>query len=101
MGRSAIEAVRNLEARFGIPAARIELTPMIGVNDVVANVFTLDDARTVAAFARDAGLGGVHFWSLDRDVACPGDVMRVSSLCNGMPGARPFAYTLTLREAVR
>jgi hypothetical protein len=45
MGRSAIHAARNVHVRYGLPMSRIELTPMIGVNDVVSNVFTLDDAR--------------------------------------------------------
>ena len=31
---------------------RIELTPMIGVNDVTANVFTLDDALLTGRFVR-------------------------------------------------
>jgi hypothetical protein len=101
MGRSAIQAARNLRDRFGVPLARVELTPMIGVNDVVSNVFTLDDARTVARFAREAGLAGVHFWSLDRDVACPGNAHSVSSLCHGMPGLAPFAYAATFRDALR
>ena len=74
MGLSAIQAARNLNARFGVPMRRIELTPMIGVNDVVANVFTLDDATTVARFVRENAAGGLHFWSLDRDVPCPADV---------------------------
>jgi hypothetical protein len=101
MGRSAIRAAQNVHERFGIPLARIELTPMIGVNDVVANVLTPDDARTVARYVRDRGLGGLHFWSLDRDVACGADARGVSSSCHGMPGLAALAYTTAFRDALR
>jgi len=101
MGRSAVQAALNLRDRFGVPLQRIELTPMIGINDVVANVFTLDDAARLARFARDSGLGGVHFWSLDRDVSCPNDARVVSSKCHGLPGVAPFAYARALGDALR
>lgn len=101
MGRSAMQAARNLRDRFGVPLARIELTPMIGVNDVTTNVFTLDDAATLARFARESGLGGVHFWSLDRDASCPENGRVVSSKCHGLPGVAPFAYTRALGDALR
>ena len=101
MGLSAIQAARNLNARFGVPMSRIELTPMIGVNDVVANVFTLDDATTVARFVRESAAGGLHFWSLDRDVPCPADVSRVSSICSGLTGMPGFAFTEAFRAGLR
>lgn len=34
-----------------MPISRTELTPIIGVNDVVADVPTLDDAQVFARFA--------------------------------------------------
>jgi len=101
MGRSALRAARNVHARFGIPLNRIELTPMIGVNDVTTNVLSLEDARTIAQDVRRGALGGLHFWSLDRDTACPGDARVVSSKCNGMPGTQPLAYTGAFRDALR
>ena len=58
MGRSSIQAARNFNATYGVPFGRIELTPMIGVNDVTANVFTLTDAAALARFVRDNGLAG-------------------------------------------
>jgi len=93
MGQSAIQAARNLNSRFGVPMSRIELTPMIGVNDVVANVFTLDDAWVLARFARESGVAGLHFWSLDRDVSCPPDVSGASSICSGLRELPGFAFT--------
>jgi hypothetical protein len=101
MGRSAVQAAMNLTDRFGVPPARIELTPMIGVNDVTANVFTVDDAATLARYARDRGLAGVHFWSLDRDVSCPENRRVVSSKCHGLPGLEAFAYTRAFADALR
>jgi chitinase len=101
MGQSAIQAARNLNAGFGVPMSRIELTPMIGVNDVVANVFTLDDATAVARFARESAAGGLHFWSLDRDVPCPIDVSRVSSTCSGLHGMPGFAFTDAFRTGLQ
>jgi len=100
MGRSAIQAARNLNFRFGVPMNRIELTPMIGVNDVVANVFTLEDAQVLARFARDGAVGGVHFWSLDRDVPCPPEVLGVSSICSGLRGMPGFAFADAFRKAL-
>ena len=101
MGQSAIQAARNLNSRFGVPMSRIELTPMIGVNDVVANVFTLEDAQVLARFARESVLGGVHFWSLDRDAPCPAGVSGVSSTCSGLTGVPGFGFTTAFRDALR
>ena len=100
MGRSAIQAAMNLHDRFGVPLARIELTPMIGVNDVTANVFNVDDVATLARFAQESGLAGVHFWSLDRDVSCPENRRIVSSTCHGLPALEAFSYTRAFAEAL-
>jgi chitinase len=70
MGQSALQAARNVHAKYGIPYERIALTAMIGMNDVVSNVFTVADARTLVAGARTLGLAGVHYWSLGRDKPC-------------------------------
>ena len=81
--------------------SRIEVTPMIGINDVVANVFTLDDARVLARFARENAVGGLHFWSLDRDVPCPTGVSGVSSVCSGLRGMPAFAFTDTFHKGLQ
>jgi chitinase len=101
MGQSAIQATRNLNTRHSVPFHRIELTPMLGVNDVVANVFSLDDARTLARFVRDNRLAGVHFWSLDRDTACPPGVSGVSSMCSGLQGVAALGFTAAIRDGLR
>ncbi|MEW2446139.1 cellulose binding domain-containing protein [Streptomyces parvulus] len=50
----------------------VSVTPMIGVNDVVTEVFTVEDADQLVKFAASKGLGGLSMWSATRDKACPG-----------------------------
>jgi chitinase len=101
MGRSAIQAVVNVNKKFGVPLDRIELTPMIGVNDVVANVFTLQDALVIANYARDNKLGGVHFWSLDRDVPCVGVASGASPTCSSLNDLPSLAFTKAFYQGLR
>jgi chitinase len=82
MGQSAIQAVYNLHDKWGVPYANIELTPMLGGNDVSTEQFTLADAATIATFALGQGLAGVHYWSYDRDIDCA--VGSSSPTCNSM-----------------
>jgi chitinase len=92
MGQSALQAARNVHAKYGIPYERIALTAMIGMNDVVSNVFSVADARTLVEGARTLGLAGVHYWSLGRDKPCgePGSkpggkpTMAASDSCSGV-----------------
>jgi hypothetical protein len=102
MGASALQAARNVQRRHGVPLAQIALTPMLGVNDVRENVFSLADARHLATQARALGLAGVHFWSLDRDRPCvEGAEGSVSPQCHGLPGLAPLAYSQALRAAAQ
>ncbi len=48
------------------------LTPMLGVNDVENETFTLEDAAQVRAFAEDKGVAWVSVWSAFRDRPCDG-----------------------------
>ncbi|KOT44718.1 sugar hydrolase [Streptomyces caelestis] len=50
----------------------VAVTPMIGVNDVVTEVFEVDDATQLVDFARSKGLGRLSMWSGARDRQCPG-----------------------------
>ncbi|CAL9563559.1 hypothetical protein SUDANB145_04676 [Streptomyces sp. enrichment culture] len=50
----------------------VGVTPMIGVNDVVTEVFTVADAGQLVEFAEAKGLGSLSMWSAARDKACPG-----------------------------
>ncbi|HEX7338636.1 MAG TPA: carbohydrate-binding protein [Rhodanobacteraceae bacterium] len=91
MGQSAIQAAENLEHTFGIPASKIELTPMIGVNDVSSELFSLQDVDTMMQYVTSQGLAGAHFWSLDRDTPCSSAT--ASSTCSSVPGVAALGYT--------
>lgn len=67
--------------------SRIAATPMIGQNDVPGEVFTLDDARRLVAFADAQGLRRLSMWSANRDRDCgPNypDPLVVSDECSGV-----------------
>jgi hypothetical protein len=50
----------------------VAVTPMIGVNDVSAEVFKVDDATQLVNFAKSKGLGWLSMWSATRDKQCAG-----------------------------
>lgn len=50
----------------------VGVTPMIGVNDVASEIFTVEDATQLVAFAKAKGLGPLSMWSATRDKQCPG-----------------------------
>jgi chitinase len=68
MAQSAIAAAESLHSNFGTPYSRIELCLMIGQADAGASE-TLSPANvdTIVAWAKSVGLGGIHYWSFDRD----------------------------------
>ena len=78
--------------------SKLGATPMIGQNDVAGEVFTLDDATGLSAFADEKGLGRLSMWSLNRDTTCGSsytDLNRVSNLCSGVDqGEVTFAETI-------
>jgi chitinase len=82
MGQSAIQAAYDIHDKWGVPYANLELTPMLGGNDVSSEQFTLEDADTVAKFAIAQNLAGVHYWSYDRDTDCAAG--SASATCNSM-----------------
>ena len=91
MAQSAIQAVENLEHTYGIPASKIAVTPMIGMNDTSSETFTIADVDTLTAYAVNNGLAGLHFWSLDRDTPCADTY--ASPTCNSISGTTPLEYT--------
>jgi hypothetical protein len=93
MSASAIQAVRNFAKQYNVPLQRIEITPMIGMNDVRANVFTLADAQALASFSRSSRLGGLHFWSLNRDGPCDKQYEGAASTCSSLAGLRKLDFT--------
>lgn len=99
MGASALQAAQNVHRKYGVPYAQIALTPMIGVNDVVENVFTLNDARATVAAARKFGMAGVHYWSLDRDKPCSKPTKGADPACSTMPDVPAGAYQRVLVQS--
>jgi hypothetical protein len=93
MAQSAIQAVKNLEHTYGIPASKIAVTPMIGLNDASSETFTTADVDTLAAYTASNGLTGLHFWSLDRDTPCPSAQTWASPTCNSVSGTTALEYT--------
>ncbi|HRD69242.1 MAG TPA: chitinase [Legionella sp.] len=48
----------------------VKVTPMIGVNDVNTEQFTLANVDELKKFAKNTSLGGLSMWSLSRDIPC-------------------------------
>src|SRR5580658_1134956 len=93
MAQSAIQAVKNLEHTYGIPASKIAVTPMIGLNDNSSETFTPTDVDTLTTYAAGNGLAGLHFWSLDRDTPCATTTTYASPTCNSVSGTTALEYT--------
>ncbi|MEY2696383.1 MAG: hypothetical protein RL333_521 [Pseudomonadota bacterium] len=91
MGQTAIQAAKNLVARYGIPYNHVELTPMIGMNDVSNEVFSLKDAATMTQWAKTNGIAGIHFWSVDRDTPCSSAY--ASPVCSSVSTVPAWGYT--------
>ncbi len=79
------QAAINLHNQFNIPYANIELTPMIGLNDTPGEYVTLTNATALAQWVSNQGLGGLHYWSFDRDTPCSGT--SASWDCSGAVGS--------------
>jgi hypothetical protein len=99
MGASAIQAARNVERKYKVPLSQIALTPMIGVNDVVENVFTLADAEATTRTVQRLGMAGLHYWSLDRDKPCSQPVAGADGNCSTMPDVPAAAYHRAMSAA--
>lgn len=67
--------------------SKIGATPMIGQNDIPAEVFSLSDATAFNAYAVQQGLGRLSMWSANRDIACGSnyiDLKQVSNSCSSV-----------------
>jgi len=104
MGNYAVQAVTAADAQLagllGISGdaawSKIAVTPMIGVNDITDEIFTLANARQLEAFAASKHLAWLSMWAASRDTACPGDANEsAQNTCSSItqsPGA--FARVL-------
>jgi chitinase len=67
--------------------SKIGATPMLGQNDDPGQIFGLDDARQLNAYALSHHIGRMSVWSLNRDTACGSNYVnlaRVSDACSGV-----------------
>lgn len=62
----------------------VGVTPMIGINDDSAEIFTTADAEALSSFAVEKGLGRLAMWSLNRDGPCPTPTQSTSNTCSGV-----------------
>ncbi|MFZ3573642.1 cellulose binding domain-containing protein [Streptomyces sp. BH097] len=93
MGAYAIDAAEATHAQLkhiigGSDRAvwnRVAVTPMIGVNDIDEEVFTLADAAELGRFAKSRGMAWISLWSATRDHACPdGPGGPAAATCSGV-----------------
>ncbi len=100
MGKSALQAVQNVASKYDLSYSRLAVTAMIGVNDVLENVFSLRDAQQMLDDARNYGYAGVHYWSLDRDRSCTQARLRQASpICHGLPRLPALSFAQTILPA--
>jgi hypothetical protein len=104
MGDLAISAARGLADQLTaiypkLSSARVAgmigVTPMIGINDVQTEVFTLADASKLVDFARSAGIGMLSMWQLGRDSECSQPTSTTQLDCSGV-SQQPWQFAKTL-----
>jgi hypothetical protein len=104
MGTYAIAAATATQAQvksvlgLGDAAAwaKVAVTPMIGVNDVSTEVFTVADAGQLADFAKSKHLAWLAMWSGTRDKACPGGAKTYADATCSSIDQQPLAFTRAL-----
>ncbi|MFF3673870.1 cellulose binding domain-containing protein [Streptomyces sp. NPDC002120] len=101
MGQYAIQAATATQAQLkgvlGLSDAAawkaVAVTPMIGVNDVASEVFTVADATQLVEFAASKGVGRLAMWSSTRDKQCAaGAVNYADATCSSIL-QQPLAFT--------
>ncbi|MFD9125241.1 RICIN domain-containing protein [Kitasatospora sp. NPDC059571] len=102
MGQAAVNAATALHTQLGqiwTTKTSDQLwamegnTPMIGVNDTTAEVFTTANASTLESFAASHGIQELAFWAIGRDKACA-STGTLSDSCSGTPqSAYQFSRT--------
>ncbi|KAJ3316951.1 hypothetical protein HDV06_002533, partial [Boothiomyces sp. JEL0866] len=84
MGQYGIQAAQNTYSQvvaIGFPNVKIGITPMIGVNDVSGETFTLPNAQEVFSFAQSTSwVQYLSFWSIQRDNSVNGPLYQSSQI---------------------
>jgi hypothetical protein len=93
MGDNAIQAATSLQVQLKTLYpnktdaqlwALVGVTPMIGLNDVHPEVFTLADAQKLRDFAIQKNIARLAMWSAGRDKSCPNNGTYVAPDCSGV-----------------
>jgi hypothetical protein len=74
----------------------IGITPMIGVNDVTVEKFSLANADTVLSFSQQHNTGLIAFWDTWRDKQCASGTPQPSDTCSGVTQSAN-AFTIKLK----
>ena len=91
MGEYAIAAAESTHAQLtalfaqsgrGFAWRMLGVTPMIGVNDMTTEVFTVADSQRLEDFARVKGIGMLSMWSVARDN--PGSLGQATATASGL-----------------
>ncbi|TDO17536.1 glycosyl hydrolase family 18 (putative chitinase) [Mycobacterium sp. BK086] len=91
MGAYAIESAESTYAQLAALYAaqgrtfgwsNIGVTPMLGVNDVITEVFTVADAQALEDWARTKGIGMLSMWQVLRDI--PGTLGQATTGASGL-----------------
>lgn len=101
MGEYAIQAATATQAQIkgvlGLSDAAawkaVAVTPMIGVNDVVTEIFKVDDATQLVNFAKSKNMGWLSMWSSTRDKQCPGGEKPAADATCSSILQEPLAFT--------
>ncbi|MFJ3084959.1 cellulose binding domain-containing protein [Streptomyces sp. NPDC086838] len=101
MGTYAVQAATATQAQIkgvlGLSDAEawktVAVTPMIGVNDVSTEVFEVEDATQLAAFAKEKGLAWLAMWSGTRDKECAGGAKPTADASCSSITQEPLAFT--------
>ena len=101
MGKYAIDAATATQAQvksvLGLSDAaawsKVAVTPMIGVNDVASETFTVADAKQLAAFAATKHLAWLAMWSGTRDKPCDGGAKAYADASCSSIAQQPLDFT--------
>lgn len=100
MGRNAITAASNTaqQVKAAGLTSRIGVIPMIGVNDVPTEVFTLADAHLLTTFVTsNPYIARLSMWSVGRDNGSCAGAAAADPNCSGI-GQVPYAFSEIFQE---
>lgn len=101
MGQAAIGGANGLHNQLKdiFPAksdselwSMVGITPMIGQNDSAGEIFTLNDASTLLAFAETNHIGELSMWAIGRDNGNCAGSSKTTDTCSGIAQSS-FAFS--------